>query len=185
MKTGDFLDLFIKKGGRSVGGKVVGWKHDTFIKLAELTSYLIFNCDFDEKGLCKARRPHMIADDDVAQMCCCSGCKACMGFHYILPADYGIIETYASHFDKETGFWRKGHGCILPRKYRSSTCLTYNCDHNSCRPDSHKYLLLCLRGKRDDIVVDGKKSTEYYIAADLRKWLRKKNKGKGSPDLKK
>ena len=31
------------------------------------------------------------------------------------------------HFDNEIGFWRKDKGCILPRKYRSMTCIFCNC----------------------------------------------------------
>ena len=173
MKTGDFLELFVKRGDRTMGPKILGWKYGTFMKLAELTSYLMFDCDFNKKGLCKIRRKYTSALDDRAQMCCCSGCRPCLGFHYELSADYSIIEFYAKHFNEETGFWRKGKGCVLPRKYRSSTCLTYNCDHNACRPDSHKALLKCLKGKNGSMTVDGKKSTEFHIVADLRKWLKK------------
>jgi hypothetical protein len=106
-------------------------------------------------------------------MCCCSGCRSCFGFLYQLPESYNVIQFYAEHFNGETGFWRKGTGCILPRSHRSSTCLTHNCDRNHCRPDSHKYLLKCLRTRVEDMTVDGKKSTEHFIVADLRRWLRK------------
>jgi len=187
METRDFLDLFVKKGGRTVGGKVHGWKHDTFKGLAGLTSYLAFNCNFNKDGLCKVRQSNNVFDnvDEKAQMCCCGGCRPCIGFHYQMSPDYSVIEFYAQHFDEKTGFWRKGTGCVLPRSHRSSTCLTYNCDRNTCRPDSHKHLLKCLKRKNDNMTVDGKRSTEYHIVADLREWLRRKptyKTAKGSID---
>jgi len=172
MKTGDFLELFMKKRGRVHTSKVHGWEHATFRGLAELTSYLVFSCDFDEKGCCKARRYPRSDKDGVDQMCCCGGCRPCIGFHYQMPADYNIIKLYAQHFDEKTGFWRKGTGCALPRLYRSSTCLTYNCDPNYCRPDSHKHLLKCLRGKNNNMIVDGKESTEHNIVVNLKRWLK-------------
>lgn len=60
-------------------------------------------------------------------MCCCGGCAGSVGHADTFPKDTRYLEEMASYFNAETGYWRKGKGCILPRKYRSVTCLLYNC----------------------------------------------------------
>jgi hypothetical protein len=176
METGDFLNEWAKRAGArtKMTSKINGWSFATFMELAALTSYIKFGCDFNEIGLCKARsRNFDSAKAEKPSMCCCSGCRNCTGFIYDLPSNYDIITFYASHFDDKTGFWREGSGCVLPRSHRSPTCLTYNCDRNSCRPDSHKQLLACLKGKNGNMIIDGKKSTYYDLVANFRRWLEK------------
>ena len=60
-------------------------------------------------------------------MCCCQRCRGTVGWHRNLPNDYYRLKRIASCFDEETGFWRVNKGCVLPRKYRSSTCLRHSC----------------------------------------------------------
>lgn len=176
MDTRDFLLLFIQRAGtRTMGLLINGWKYGTYMRLAALTSYLKFECDFNKDGLCKKYRNDSCfsnADPKKAKAtCCCHGCHSSVGYIHQLPADFNIIENYAKLFNNDTGFWGKG-GCALPRSYRSPTCLKYNCDHNTCRPDSHKHLIQCLLEKRGYMTINGKKTTEFNVPAAMEKWLK-------------
>ena len=186
MDTRDFLLIFAKRAGsRTMGLLINGWRYKTYMRLAALTSYIKFECGFDNDGFCKNKQQG--GDYPKRNMCCCSGCHFDIGFIYQLPADFQVIEEYAKSFNNKTGFWRKGVGCTLPRSHRSPTCLTHNCDHpNVCRPDSHKHLLQCLLyNKRSNMIIDGERSTEYYLPGDLRRWLERPptyNTAQGSID---
>jgi hypothetical protein len=78
-----------------------------------------FGCRFDGSG-CQMTRA-----GSRGKMACCYNCAYTGGFfETINPSDIPLLE---SSFDKETGFWREGAGCILPREKRSEVCLTYRC----------------------------------------------------------
>jgi len=173
MKVGDFLEIFIEQPAiRTISRKTNGWDYRTYMGLAGLTSYLKFDCDFNEKGLCKARRDKVFRGNPKAPMCCCYNCRGCVGYIRNIPSNTEIIKFYADSFSDETGFWRKGIGCNLPREYRSQICLSYNCDHNLHRkPDSHRHLISCLSGKYGNMVIDGEKVFEDNIISEFKKWL--------------
>jgi hypothetical protein len=153
--------------------KIRGWRCSTFTQLAELTSYLNFECNFNEKGLCKARQGEGWGIRKKADMCCCRACRFNVGYLYEMTASKLMIEEYARLFNEKTGFWRAKTGCILPRKMRSGTCVTYNCDFNIRRPDSHVILIEYLRGKpKGAMIVDGKKTFESRIVPAFKRWLK-------------
>ena len=105
----------------------------TYATMIEVTELIDFACDFDDEGRCFA---HPIAPPS----CCCSGCRRHNGYFnsvavgseaeenvVFVPLYRNAIKSYNRHFNDKTGFWRAGKGCILPRKYRSTTCVFYNC----------------------------------------------------------
>lgn len=91
--------------------------------LKNLTNDIEFGCNFKD-GLCRMESRNSCKDI----MCCCSGCKSSFGYLDNIFAE--DIPYYAKKYDKKTGFWRKGKGCILDRDKRSETCLSYNCSNN-------------------------------------------------------
>jgi hypothetical protein len=91
----------------------------------EITSTINYECDFID-GACRQSRGEKWSDKKNAERCCCIGCAYANGYHYfMLESDYNEAKAY---WDDETGFWRKGKGCILPRGLRSETCLGYHCN---------------------------------------------------------
>ena len=100
-----------------------------YMAMLESTKNIDFECEFglnDKYCFGNARR---IA-------CCCSGCKYNKGYLRQMVYHQGIIivfgtdkavKLYNKHFNNETGFWREGKGCVLPRKYRSPTCVFHSC----------------------------------------------------------
>jgi hypothetical protein len=109
----------------------------------EGSKYFPYNCQFDD-GMCKEGRKGKKERKWPIRnsMCCCDCCGQSVGyFRYIFESDIGY---YAKKWSKKTGFWRKGKGCILDRKYRSRTCLTHNCsDDYDFRTYIHKFNQLC------------------------------------------
>ncbi len=78
-----------------------------------------FNCQIDDNGSCK--------DKQGSNSCCCHNCYQNAGFfRRVVDLD---ITKYAKVFSVKTGFWREGKGCILPHKFRSTTCLTTHCNY--------------------------------------------------------
>jgi len=176
MTPGEFLNVYVEQAGhRTMTIKINGWNYEIFMKLAALTSYIKFNCNFNEAGLCKQRtNSDWHKSNPKATMCCCQGCRACVGYIYHLPADPGVIKVYADNYDMETGFWRADKGCILPRSHRSSTCLTYNCDYNEKLPDAQQHLLKCLRHIEGNVCIKGKPYTggHFNFPAAMKRWLK-------------
>lgn len=128
METSKFIEIFLKKGNKVIGTKINGWLVNYYQKLAGLTELIDYKCNFDRNGMCKV----YIAKRDMCRtgretMCCCHSCERTIGYLNTIPSEWGILTQYAELFDEETGFWRKGKGCILPRKLRSNTCLRYHC----------------------------------------------------------
>jgi len=115
---------------------------------AELTSLLDFGCSFKgdacaENGLNlqrlkyykhKRRTATSAADkeffsDTITKLymaaSCCLSCRSAVGHFNNVNGD--TLTLLAEKFDAKSGFWRKGRGCLLPRKLRSTTCLTHYC----------------------------------------------------------
>lgn len=101
------------------------------IGLKKSTNY-IGKCKF-ENGKCNGF-PYWVPKDSPA--CCCHGCANEVGYlGYMLESD---IEYYAERFDRKTGFWREGKGCLLNRSMRSRICLCYICSKE--KKNIHKLL---------------------------------------------
>lgn len=94
-------------------------------EIAEMTKDIDYICGFDSGGLCKTMRK----DNSINLKCCCINCHNTFGYLMAIPAseDGSIEREIINLFDETDGFWRKRKGCILPRKYRSLTCLSYMC----------------------------------------------------------
>jgi len=85
--------------------------------IAGKTAKIDFGCDF-KGNTCRAMRENR-------RGCCCQSCNSRHGFlEKIKPSAFNEI---LSLFDRAWGFWRPGEGCILPRKWQSSTCLFFAC----------------------------------------------------------
>lgn len=105
----------------------------TYERLANLTKKINYRCYFKD-GECKRYKGKEYPKQKKA-MCCCSNCKYDFGYlkkiYFNQYSDEDYIEEellyYAKKFSINTGFWRDGIGCILPRNRRSATCLGYNC----------------------------------------------------------
>lgn len=85
-----------------------------------------FDCNFKPNGCCK-NRSHYDKDDPDFGKNCCAGCHLSMGYFRDMDVDPQAIPFLAKNFDFELGFWRKGQGCIIPRKWRSNVCVGHNC----------------------------------------------------------
>lgn len=97
------------------------WK--PYQRLAELTRYINYNCNFSTTGVCN---PTGRERNGSNPRNCCSSCQTAIGYMYRIP-DPQDLAHIAPLFDEELGFWRIGTGCILPRRYRSPTCLCFHC----------------------------------------------------------
>lgn len=173
MKTDDFIIEFIKKGGR-IHETICGWRFTVYHMFAELTKYIDYSCNFNENGLCDNRRRQIKKKPTVKETrCCCYDCGNSMGYLRELPNDYNMLLEYARHFDRRNGFWLPSKGCILPRKLRSETCLTFACMKIEWSP-AEKFLRECLRKKRrTPMTVNGHKcEIEYEVIEKLKKWLK-------------
>lgn len=93
---------------------------EDFEELTELTKYIDYGCNF-KNGACKIYyRPGYQPE------CCCKFCFRNVGYLRIIP-NYCRLTELAPYFYKDVGFWKVGMGCQLPRKWRSSICLSHNC----------------------------------------------------------
>ncbi len=123
--------------------------------LADLTKYFDFDCQFSETG-CRTQKitlPTKQAfmdyyygrkpawDAEVRRwkskiqrnvMCCCRSCCNTMG--WIMYMDKDIVPMMARYYNDKTGFWRPHKGCVLPRIYRSKTCIGFSCGTDSVKP---------------------------------------------------
>jgi hypothetical protein len=89
--------------------------------LKRLTGRIDFGCKFDKNGKCNAKNTSYKNE----RMCCCTDCAFKIGYlNLIYEKD---VYYYTKKYNKKTGFWRKGKGCILDRHMRSNTCVTYVC----------------------------------------------------------
>jgi hypothetical protein len=118
-------------------------------ELARSTSSIDFGCDFDSTGYCKKARKgqesrhnseytqNKIKNSDSSYpFACCTSCAGQISHYYKTHTyahqsreAYNTLVPYKwkKQFSYFTGFWRFGKGCILPRAYRSITCLGCAC----------------------------------------------------------
>ena len=103
----------------------ITWKD--YKALAKLTEGIKFDCDFNEKGKCKAAKGRR--RDAYWTNCCCDSCYGHTGFYKVLPNNYEDLSAIANVFraDDRSGFYEAGQGCRLPRELRSPTCLGHTC----------------------------------------------------------
>jgi hypothetical protein len=147
MKVAHFLEMFAKRYNAQMTNEAVFERIDgkdntmcwgDLYDLKEATKYVDYDCQFDEAGICKGKRRYINArfpqqGRTLLTRCCCIGCGRGGGYLRNIPNDFETIKTMARLFDNgrwKRGFWRAGKGCILPRKYRSVTCLDMHCNPN-------------------------------------------------------
>lgn len=136
MRLEDFLLKAIRHGVIISSITDKGWAWGAQKRYAELTSLIDFECNFDEAGICKVYQPRKTGPKggkrskallhDLSK-CCCRGCWRRVGYLKALPNHTSELSDIAELFNEETGFWRSGKGCVLPREYRSNTCLFHMC----------------------------------------------------------
>jgi hypothetical protein len=90
--------------------------------LKRLTGRIEFGCKFDKNGRCNGKKTIY----NLEKQCCCADCAVKMGYLQIIHEKDALY--YAKKFNKKTGFWRKGKGCIIDRHMRSNTCIAFVCD---------------------------------------------------------
>ena len=113
-----------------------------FRNIKGFIQYVNFDCQIDPTtGGCK-ETPHAVK-------CCCSGCYDSAGyFRRINDID---LTKYARHFSVKTGYWRKGKGCILHHRMRSTTCLTHHCNNNDDRDYTFSVGISILKDRLHDL----------------------------------
>jgi len=102
----------------------LSWR--TWGRIANITEYIDFGCRFVKSGKCKNIRNkggHRRAS--TATGCCRSFCTYNNGYLRKIPksAEKEILSLWST----DSGFFRKGKGCVLPRKWRDEICLLYEC----------------------------------------------------------
>jgi hypothetical protein len=113
----------LKYSDKSYGG--LSW--EDWYKLADRTSEIDYRCNFQDDGTCIQLRNIKEQGSATNEMCCCKWCVSDIGYLDFIQNDPKVIVLIARYFKAKVGFWRRGKGCILPRKYRSATCLGYRC----------------------------------------------------------
>jgi hypothetical protein len=107
--------------------------------LKKLTERIDFGCRFDKNGKCNAKGTNYKHE----KQCCCVDCDLRVGY---LDVIHEIdVSYYAERYNKKTGFWRKGKGCILDRHKRSKTCITYVCGINKELKNELRSMEGCIR----------------------------------------
>lgn len=143
MKVAHFINMFMKRGGKSLTSlPAPGVDWDWYGIVRQMTEEIDFNCQFDKYA------PGCRGHESSKGACCCGGCFSSMGFLSVLPNDYTILTAIAKIFVEPeaigtttaTGFWKKGVGCRLPRRYRSLTCLRHYCGDPKMSKEHH-YLI--------------------------------------------
>lgn len=152
MEFGEFLAYAVRRNvcimsdhlleSYSIGG-ITKVPASFMYALADLTEGLDYGCGFDSEGICQRNRnPQFIQGMDASsrrrKQCCCGGCATSVG--YLRQITFGSVSEYARNFTEETGFWREGLGCVLPRRLRSATCLRHYCTEFD--PKTNQYIQL-------------------------------------------
>lgn len=189
MKLNKFIMEALKKG-IVFDGMTHGMSFYHHKKLADLTKHVKFHCNFNSKGRCANYR-----NNKGATMCCCIGCFTSMGYLNSLPAggyrsymSDGLedLKFYARRFSEKTivvddfkrkmGFWRPGKGCILPRSYRSRTCLGYDCARSGERSVWEKKLFRLLdRKPKFPVKIRGLEYKSHDLAEGMLNWYKELN----------
>ena len=161
------------------------WSWYEYNRHAELTSMVDFKCNFDQDGVCRHYLHHKEVDwkgkkrtkksIEALSVCCCGGCRDTVGYLKYLPNNINTLESIANLFDERTGFWRLGVGCILPRKYRSHTCLFHRC--SVAFRKNHPFLILegmmhawWVR-KQSNYDHTPPKTFTYYYSSERHRWV--------------
>ena len=127
MNVKDFKFKVKDRGGRFTNKSYGTLEWEEWYKLAEMTEHLYFGCDFYD-GKCAKLRKDLKRNPNASEMCCCSQCVDNVGYLKFIQNKAEVIKEISSLFEPKVGFWRKGSGCSLPRKYRSAMCLGFRCD---------------------------------------------------------
>lgn len=120
----DELTILLRKKNIAVVPKesmrVRGYDVDTYRHLARQTESVDYDCDFRD-GVCRGLT--------MGGNGCCFACAGAFGYWHKEggAVDDDTLRAIAGSFDRRTGFFRKGVGCIIPREYRSPTCLYIHC----------------------------------------------------------
>ena len=126
---------------KSYGG--LPWKD--WYKLANKTNEINYGCHFHNDGTCTHQRNRKDRGFSPNEMCWCQWCANDVGYLDFIQNDPEVISIIARYFEAKVGFWRKDKGCILPRQYRSATCLGYRCpDSNKVAINGNAAILLAL-----------------------------------------
>lgn len=200
MQTDKFIKLCLSRGKeflrrkRAYDTNSLSWEN--YFRLANLTKLVDYDCRFTalgckrekvkrkekqavlEKFETKGETPHML-------MCCCGGCWHSMGYVSYFPNDPRYLKRIAKYYNEKLGFWRVDKGCILPRKYRSPTCLRHSCGPITPGESGGRlmrYLSMSERQIREDHLKRTGRDVYYpdiiitELEADLRREIRDENR---------
>jgi len=118
MKEEDFIKRVLTQDSITISNNAIESRQH-YQEIAELTEYIDYGCKI-VPGVDRCSHNEMISEG-----CCCRGCQNVIG--YRITMSQNEIPILAKYFNKDTGYWREGIGCILPRKHRSITCLSHKC----------------------------------------------------------
>lgn len=104
-----------------------GLEWSDWYTIAEMTNKIYYGCDFQD-GICTKLNEDLKTNPNASKMCCCNQCGNHIGYLNYIQNNSEVLKMISSLFHPVLGFWKKDTGCSLPRKYRSSTCLSYRCD---------------------------------------------------------
>jgi hypothetical protein len=170
------INHYFRLPGSEVSNKANGWHWCHYNALAELTQHVEYGCDFTD-GVCAGHRwGNYLKLPKEKQMCCCRGCLRSVGYLRYIPSDLEGMREISSYFCEETGFWRPEKGCILPRKWRSTVCLTFACrlDRNKAHP-ADAALLRAIRDPESAKKVGGRDcKTAGESVIELTAWIKEK-----------
>lgn len=213
MRTDKFIRLCLKRGKNLSDIANFSWNDEPGrllwrdrALLADLTKLIDYKCQFTTLG-CKRhkitrkqkkktleimeRGGNMRSGESFAWgiMCCCGGCVSSLGHSRGFPNCLHHLKKIAGYFDESWGFWRLEKGCVLPRKYRSPTCLRHNC--GGFRPYNSGRVLLRYLTRTDESIREHhyKRTGESYfhisqIAESLEKEMKKELKNENRTNSK-
>ena len=142
MEYAKFIELIDERANKgwinnrhSMSLKNINWEYLKLIKAG--SERINYHCDF-KNGKCFHQHKYANTVPDIkAKMCCCVNCFKVVGhFRYLPQNNEAEMKMLARKFTEpknsekltNSGFWKVNKGCILPRTYRSLTCLSYACN---------------------------------------------------------
>ncbi len=93
-------------------------------KFTKITSSLDYGCNFKTEA-----KGEETCSSGKHESCCCGQCGPDVGYLDRIPSNKKTLKEISSLFGVKYGFWRKKKGCILPAKYRSTTCINFRCSN--------------------------------------------------------
>jgi hypothetical protein len=103
-----------------------------------------FDCGFKNNN-CIAYKPFINSNIQHNQiMCCCENCKNMKGYFRKTEEAFESFSIVKNSFNKNTGFWRKNIGCVLPREFRSFICNFHVCYQLREKLSEEEYKLLSI-----------------------------------------